>query len=356
MQHDADEVRVTDPSSEPTTGHHARVSKVFASSADETRVRRPIDAFVLGGTVLWMALAAWAHDSEFRVGPWINDIVDGAPGWLRWLSTALFAACGIAIIGVVVLVTQRARWRLVRDTAAVIALTAFTTFLLARWVSGEWPDIFPEITHDGHPSYPGLRIALAVAVLGIAGPSLTAPIRRLGRRMVLLTAITALVAGYATPWGAVGGFAVGLAATATVRLWFGTSNGVPTIDRVRAALADLGLDVTGLRYPETQPQGSLRATGRDADGDLSIRVYGRDAADSASARRIWRAMWYRDAAWTVGVSRQQLAEHEALLLLLARRAGVHTPEVLAVGGTSTGDVVLATRQMHLETLTHADCR
>lgn len=323
---------------------HRAVSKVFASSTDETRVRRPIDAVALTGCALALALGAWAHESERHVGGWVEDIVDGAPEWLGSLSTAVFVGSGIAIFALIVLVTQSGRWRLVRDTVTAAVLTVVAAFVLARLVSGVWPDLLPEVTLDGAaPAYPGLRIALMLAVLGPVQPSLTLPMRRVARWTVGLTAIAALVAGYATPWGVLGGCALGIGVAATVRLWFGTSEGVPTIDRVRAALADLGVEVTELHYPDDQPTGSLRAIGRDDAGDLAVRVYGRDAADGAFARRLWRAMWYRDAVWTLGVSRQQLAEHEALLLLLAQRAEIRVPEVVAVGGTSTGDVVLATR-------------
>jgi uncharacterized membrane protein YbhN (UPF0104 family)/tRNA A-37 threonylcarbamoyl transferase component Bud32 len=266
---------------------------------------------------------------------------------MRGLSTSFFAGCGLTLVALVALVASTGRWRLVRDTITAAALTVVAGLVLARWISGDWPDVLPEITLGGDPpAYPGLRIALIVAVFGTVHPSLTVPMRRLARWIAGLTALSALVAGYATPWGVLGGCALGFGVAAAVRLWFGTSNGVPSLDRVGAALADLGLDVDELHYPDQQPQGSLWALGRDADGELSVRVYGRDAADSAFARRLWHAMWYRNAAWSMGVSRQQLAEHEALLLLLARRADLHVPEVVAVGGTSTGDVVLATRVDH----------
>lgn len=318
-------------------------SRVFASSPDEARVKRPADLALLILSVLVLALSGWAGEVGGGLERWVQDIFGGAPNWIRTLASAAFSLTGLAVLGLIGLVVRRSRWALVRDTVAVASVALVAAAVLSRWVSGEWPDLFPEFIDDGAPAFPVVRIALTVAVLLIVGPSLTAPLRRFERRVIGLVIVSALVLELATLSSAVGGVALGTAAAASVRLLFGTSVGIPTIERVAASLADLNVRVTGLAYEEEQSAESLRARGRDARGEVAIRIYGRDSADSAFADRLWRAMWYRDAQWSLGVSRQQLAEHEALLLLLARRAELHVPEVVAVGATSTGDVLLVTR-------------
>jgi glycosyltransferase 2 family protein len=330
-------------------------SRIFASSPDETRVRRAADRVVLALALVTVGLAAWRSDDEGTLGRWVNDIFTGAPEWVRSIAGAVFVAGGIVVLAIVVLVVWRSRWGLVRDTVVAVFVAVAGAVVLARWVSGSWPELFPEITRgDGAPAYPVVRIALTVAVLVTVRPSLTVPVRRFEQWTIALTVVSAMVLEFATFAGAIGGVALGVAAAALVRLVFGTSVGIPTLDRIAAALADLHTDVRDLAYTTEQSRGSLLVRANDDIGPISIRVYGRDAADSAIAARIWRAMWYRDESWSVGVSRQQLAGHEALMLLMARRSGLDVPDVVAAGPTSTGDVLLVTRDEHRMALGELD--
>ena len=96
---------------------------------------------------------------------------------------------------------------------------------------------------------------------------------------------------------------------------------------------------TGLRFADRQPWGAriLHAdspTGRP----LLVKVYGRDATDARLAARWWRTLIYRDQA-TPDATRLQLVEHEALVTILAERAGVAVDDVVAAA-ESSGDAVL----------------
>ncbi len=126
--------------------------------------------------------------------------------------------------------------------------------------------------------------------------------------------------------------------------------GIPSIDRVRASLSDLHVDATKVAYAPDAARGQLKATAVDDRGPIEITIYGRDAADSAFYSRLWRAMWYRDGRSLLSVSREQQAGHEALVLLLAGRAGIAVPDVVTVGPTSIGDVLLVTRNEGRRTL------
>jgi uncharacterized protein (TIRG00374 family) len=50
--------------------------------------------------------------------------------------------------------------------------------------------------------------------------------------------------------------------------------------------------------------------------------------------KAWRALWYREDGRRLTVSRLQAVEHEALVTMMARRAGVPVSEVLAAGRVS----------------------
>lgn len=321
-----------------------RVSRVFASSPDETRARRALDVVLLTLGVAVVAVAAWAdRRGTGPVGRWVADIFDDAPDVVTSVATAMFVAGGLLTVVLVVLVVGRGRWTVIRDTVAAAVVAGVGSAVVSRWVSGAWPDLLPEFGHADRPVYPVVRLALVVAVLMTLGPSLTTPIRTLDRWVVGSTVVSALVLGFGTPTTVVGGLALGVAATAVVRVCFGTAIGIPTTERVAASLADLGVEVTELAYDAVQTGGRRRATAVDDTGRaLRVSIYGRDAADSAVAARLWRAMWYRHENWAVGVSREQLAEHEALMLLLASNVGLRVPDVVAVGATGTGDVLLVT--------------
>ena len=81
----------------------------------------------------------------------------------------------------------------------------------------------------------------------------------------------------------------------------------------------------------------LRAVSRDGE-PLVIKVYGRDAADAHRAARWWRTLIYRDQS-APDATRLQLVEHEALVTILAARAGVGVQSVVAAASTH-GDAVL----------------
>jgi hypothetical protein len=53
---------------------------------------------------------------------------------------------------------------------------------------------------------------------------------------------------------ALGGLLVGLIAAAIIRYVFGTTAGLPSTNRVRAGLADLGVQMAELRYADDQPR------------------------------------------------------------------------------------------------------
>jgi len=129
LEHDTGHVPADDPAHDRGPRPEDRpgsVSKVFASAADEARVRRPADAVALAATLLFLAVGAWAHRSERHVGGWVADIVDGAPDWLQSLAIAIFAATGIAGLALTAIVMRLGRLRLVRDivVAAVLTLIA----------------------------------------------------------------------------------------------------------------------------------------------------------------------------------------------------------------------------------------
>ena len=75
-----------------------------------------------------------------------------------------------------------------------------------------------------------------------------------------------------------------------------------------------------------------------------MKVYGRDAYDSALLSTVQRTIWLRRAGSPVGFGRLRQVEHEAFLTLLAGQAGVPTDQVVIAGSTPSDDALLVLRR------------
>ena len=85
--------------------------------------------------------------------------------------------------------------------------------------------------------------------------------------------------GVTTVSDALGGLLVGLISAALIRYVFGTTAGLPSTNRIRAGLGDLGVQVDELRYADKQPAGSvvLLGTARDDGTPQFVSGLGRDS-------------------------------------------------------------------------------
>jgi glycosyltransferase 2 family protein len=287
-------------------------------------------------------LAALASDQVEGDEGELVDALDRLLGWLDPVWTACYAAVGPACVGLLVAALAVRRLVLARDIALAAGVVFGVSELLSRVVDDAWPSVGDMLWRVGDPSFPAARLALVGAVALVAAPELTRPARRGAAVLVGLTAVASLVLGTAYPSQVLGGLGVGLGVGALVRLSFGSSAGFPSIHRVRAALADLGVEGDGLRYAFRPDTGAARYVGDAGGQPLGILVYGRDARDAQLLARAWRQLWYRDPGPQASLTRREQVEHEALMLMLAGRAGVRVTEVVAAGTASTGDAVLVT--------------
>ena len=183
-------------------------------------------------------------------------------------------------------------------------------------------------------SFPVLRIALFMAVATAALPYLARGVQRLIETFIVLVALATAVGGHGLPVNVAGSLAIGWGATAVIRLVFGSPLGLPSVDDVRLLLQELGIGADQLRLAPRQVWGvaQYRATETGPDGSagrqLSIDVYGRDAADAKLLTKAGRFVLYRDSGPTFTLTRLQQVEHEAYLMLRAGRAGADVPELV----------------------------
>ncbi len=288
----------------------------FFVQSSGPRSRRPVDVVVVVVGVL-IAMAAATFHQHRLIG---YDI----PSWVENLAAAAYLAGSVYVLGVVIVVLLRApkHFRLVLTVLGAAGLAVAGS--LALWVVAD--DIY------------AARVALSTAVLLALRPWVTFPFRRLHALIVAAQCLAAWAAGYAGPVEVLGAVAIGAAAASAVLVVLGSPGGHPDLVQVQESLHRLNISVQGLRFADTQPWGARVLLGTTAAGPVLVKVYGRDATDAHKAARWWRSLAFRDQA-APGATRLQLVEHEALVTILADRAGVSVTPVVAAA-SSQGDAVL----------------
>jgi uncharacterized membrane protein YbhN (UPF0104 family) len=313
--------------------------RFFSSSTDASRARRPTDLilFFLGAVTLGLVSIAapdpTAADERF------TELVKDLPGLLGWfweVASDLLVLWPLVLL-VAAIVASR-RLFLLRDQLFGTILAAGVTTLVAGGLS----ELVDGLTATGPPPvYPAARVALATALIATTAPHLGRPIRRLGRWVILLGSLGVVALGISLPLGVVSGLAIGVGAAALVHLAFGSPGGLPSVDQVRAALEELGVQAVDLRAAELQPKGVAFLRAETPQGrPLIVKVYGRDAWDGQLLTSTWSYLWYRDEAPALTISRRQQVEHEAFITLLAERSGVPVLPVIAAGVAGARDGVL----------------
>ncbi|MGI9601420.1 MAG: lysylphosphatidylglycerol synthase transmembrane domain-containing protein [Acidimicrobiales bacterium] len=295
------------------------------------------------------AVAAWAHAGPTGLDIRAAELVEpGIPGWLDAVFATIFAVGALYPIGlfVAVLVFGQGRRAIARDMFLAAALAIGASTVASLLAGPEWPDVLPEFFDiDGTPSYPVVRLSMAMAIVGVASPYLSVPMRKVGNRMIIPMAVSAVALTYGSVSAVIGSLAVGLGSAATIHLILGSGVGIPSKARVIDALRNTGVEATGVEYLDDQPIGvSMLAAARADGSELTVKVYGRDATDAALVSRLWRKVWYRDDGRALSATGLQMVEHEGLMLLEGDRAGLRVPTLVSWGRSQNGDALLATER------------
>jgi glycosyltransferase 2 family protein len=313
------------------------------------RNRRTIDGVSLLAAAIVIGLTAVIASAAPETDKSVAQALITLFGWAKALWQAVFAALLALALAVVVDVLWQRRWRLARDLLVATVPLAVAGLVLGGVVESDW---FPVKSHLlSRWGYPEVRVAAATAVLIVTGPELVRWVRVLATWLVPFAALGTVVAGAALPSAALAGIAVGIAAGAVVRLAFGSAAGVPPTEKIRAAMATLGVELRDLAPAQLQRIGAAEYVGHDSAGHpLKVRVLGHDSQDTQRLAQRWRLLAYRDPPRSVGVGRLEQVEHEALATFMARQAGVRAPEVALAALDPDGDALLVTRQPDVEPL------
>ena len=331
---------LTDADPEPTSV----TTYLFATDAGAPRRRRAPDVwrFMVAGVLL--LLFGWAARDETPIDARVVEFFGSTPGWIRTLSWIAYSGAALAALGLVLATLLRGGVKrgVLRDIIVALIIGTAVSMLAARLSTGTWPLFLPEFFDAvGRPAFPTVRVAMVVTIVSAMAPYFTYPIRKFGWWVIGATVVSPFLLGLATLTSVLGALALAAFSVASVRLIFGSPEGLPPVGRLATTLERVGVPTTDLAYLPDQPGtvGLATATGNDGR-TLTIKVYGQDAADRQRAERAWKALWYRSSGPAPAAGRVQQVEHEALALLVAERADVRVPAVVEAGQAEGGDVML----------------
>jgi glycosyltransferase 2 family protein len=333
------------PATRHQLGRRLRASVLGPRGGGTTR-RRASDAFRLGIAVVAVAVSIPVMRANSAVELSIVRVLNPPPDAIRWLVTSVFwlGSAGVVVLLVVVgLLVPRltaVRW---------IALGAVLTWGLCALLgallgsAGGRPPI--AALAGLNAGYPVTELAVTIAAAAIALPYLSRPVHRLVSVLIGLAVLAAVCGGQALPVNAISSMALGWGVAAALHLAVGSPLGLPSAAEITEWITDLNVAVRDLTRTSRQLWGVEQFSGRDSAGHaIELSVYGRDASDARMLAKLWRFCLYRDSGPTLILDRLQQVEHEAYLTLMAGRAGVQVPDVLAAGrfGPSR-DAALVTR-------------
>ena len=348
--------------SEGTPGAHHQLTErlraaVLGPRGGGTTRRRASDAFRLGLAAVVVAVSIPVMRANSAAELSIVHAVHPPPAAISWLVTAVFwlGSAGVSVL-LVIIGLMVPRLTAVRWIAAAAVLTWGVCIVLGA-VLGPAAGRPPASELSGlNAGYPVTQIAIAIAVAATALPYLSRPVHRLAWFLIAVAVLTAVSGGHALPVNAISSMAIGWGVAAGLHLAVGSPLGLPSASEVTAWIADLDVAVRDITRPPRQAWGVEQFTGRDPAGEpVELAVYGRDASDARVLAKLWRFAVYRDSGPTLILDRLQQVEHEAYLTLVAGRAGVVVPDVLAAGRFGpSNDAALVTRVPAGHALSEAD--
>jgi uncharacterized membrane protein YbhN (UPF0104 family)/membrane-associated phospholipid phosphatase len=297
--------------------------------------RHPGDILrVVVGGLIFAITAAIAKTG--RVSTFERDIfrlVNHLPSLLEFPVIVVMQAGSLIAIPVSAAAALAARRpRLARDlalagTAAWLVARAMKAFVSRARPSVVLNDVILRQASDVGLGFPSGHAAVAAALATVAGPFLPRRVRHATWVVVALVGIGRMYTGVHLPLDVIGGATLGWAIGAALHLVLGAPSRGMTVASVRAALAAAGFEPVTVTPFSADARGSapfraVTSTGRQ----LFLKAVNGENRNADFLFKLWRYVALRHLEdETPFVTPKQQIEHEALLLLVAARAGVRVP-------------------------------
>jgi uncharacterized protein (TIRG00374 family) len=319
--------------------------------SSSTRYRHPGDVIRLIGSasLLIIALVVAAVTKDRLLGPDATTIRAITPSTSagRLLVGLVQAVVVIATVGVWFAVLYRRRYRLLGSLFLAGALGALLMKGIEVLLDRERPAALVANTARGgwfaSAAFPSpLVLAGAVAVAVIVTRWLTTPWKRATWIVLALAAVARLISGTVLPMQLVIAFAAGATVGTALLVAFGAPDRRPGPADIAAALQAGGFPVVSANLAEAGGKGSRPFVVADAEGRrFFVKVLGQDQRDADLLYRAYRYVRLRDVGDVrPAASLKQAVEHQALVGMMAERAGVRTPRIQRVVEGPDGSVML----------------
>ena len=327
-------------------------------------VRHPGDVIrlALGAVLVAACSMVAALESVSGVETGLFHAVNSLPSWLYgplWLVMQL-GSFG-AVFAVAALAALLRRFRLALELLAAGLLAYYSAKGLKDLVDRARPAaLINDVVVRGPAShglgYPSGHAAVSFALAATAVPFLARRWRRVIWVLPLTVGFARVFVGAHLSLDVAGGFALGWTVGALVHLVAGAPSGRVTPDQVQEALRRAGIDVAAVRTAKVDARGSTPVFAETGDGGtVFVKAVGPDQRDADLLFKLWRLIAFQnlDDEKPFRSAKRQI-EVEALLDLLAARAGVRTPDVVAISELQDGTTLLAHQGLRASGLDTAD--
>jgi glycosyltransferase 2 family protein len=310
-----------------------------------SRYRHPGDVIRLisGGVVLACALIVSSVASRWLLrpsAPVANSTGSGSASQV--LTGIVQVTCVAAVVLVVAATLRRRRFGLLGRLALAGAVATGLAAGIFVLLGDQHPDALTDNLAHGSwlasTAFPEpALIACAGAVIVAASPWMSRPWRRAAWLALVLVVVVRILTGTVLPMEVVLALAAGVTVGAAVLVAFGVPDRRIGPDQIADALRQAGLPAESVRSADVISKGSRPFAATAADGRRwFIKALGSDQRDADLLYRAYRAVRLRNVGDTrPAASLFQAVEHQALVGVMAERAGVLVPSVdrvVKVGG------------------------
>jgi len=316
----------------------------------------------LGAVLIAVCSVIAAAEPVSGVEAGLFHAVNSLPSWLYgplWLVMQ-FGSLG-AVFGVAALAALLRRFRLAVELLTAGLVAYYSALGLKDLVDrGRPPALLTDVIVRGPAAhglgFPSGHAAVSFALTATAVPFLARRWRRVVWVLPLTVGVARMFVGAHFPLDVAGGFALGWTVGALVHMVAGAPSGRVAPAQVEEALRRAGVDVVAARPANVDARGSTPFFAGTADGGtVFVKAVGADQRDADLLFKLWRSLAYQNLGDEKPFrSAKRQIEVEALHDLLAARAGVRTPDVVALSELDDGTTLLAHQGLRASGLDTAD--
>ena len=300
-------------------------------------------------TLFLMALTRWAQDSITGLEEDLIELLGFvSPTIERVIKGALEIIVALVAVGMLLIPLINRRYRLFGYLFAAQLLASVLMGLVQRLVDRDASEqVVNELAAragiETATTSGAIGLALTASMFIVLAPFVSRRWRRFGIGLITVITLTTIVVSVRLPADALLALPLGAMCGAAVLLAFGRPDRRPTLEAIRSALGDAGLRTTEVRQAKVDARGSTPYFATlDDGGELFVKVLGGQERAADLLFRVYRFVRLKN----VGDDRpfsslRRTIEHEALVALMARDVGVHTPRLRGVVDVGSDSMLLA---------------